>query len=349
MSKITLITLDYPPLKGGIARYLSELVKASNGEMEVITPEDRNFFRNKWPRWKPIVDICLSLKNKERVILLSHVFPVGTAAWLAKRKGGPDYAVLFHGLDLRLVKGLWKKWLLKQICANAKLLIVNSESTRSDLRTLVPSADPLDLTPGVDEQDIPSREKARELLEITQFEKIVVSLARLVPRKGIDNALHAMSRLQKKMDVPYVVLGDGPDRDRLIRLALEHRTQVKWIRNASDEEKWLWLAAADVFLLPVRDEGEDVEGFGIVYLEAAKAGIPSVAGKSGGATEAVKHNKTGFLVRPNDVDDIEEAVEKLLKDEELRKKLGEEAKKRVEEEFGWGERWRKLACSLIGH
>jgi phosphatidylinositol alpha-1,6-mannosyltransferase len=140
----------------------------------------------------------------------------------------------------------------------------------------------------------------------------------------------------------YVVVGDGMDAERLVTVARDVRARVTWVRNAEDADVKAWLAAADVFLLPVREDEKDVEGFGIVYLEAALAGIPSVAGKSGGAREAVVHERTGLLVNPNHLDEIAAAVGELLDDVDRRKRLGAEGRARAIQDFGWEERWMRL-------
>lgn len=338
--KITLITLDYPPNRGGVARYLKNLVDASKGEIEVIEEVEG-------ARWWSLVPMCRAQKDK--IILVSHVFPVGTAAWISKILGGPAYVVLFHGLDLRLARGTVRRFLLRRICANAKALFVNSRATGSELRRLAPRVEYVVLTPGVEETVVPSRNDARQRLGIDHSAKLVVSVARLVSRKGIDVALKAVANLQKSYEQratsnepQYVVVGDGPDRDRLGSLAKEHRTRVRWILNADDREKWDWMAAADVFLLPVRDDGDDVEGFGIVFIEAALAGVPSIAGRSGGATEAVVDGETGILVDPMDIKEVTHAIEKLLNDTELRDRMGTNAKARAMSDFRWSERWDKM-------
>ena len=355
---ITLITLDYPPEFGGVARYLGSLVKETDGVMSVGVPdghsvdgpgrvETRTMFGRVWPRWWPLVAICRGEKERNRTILVSHVFPVGTAALISKCLGGPDYSVIVHGLDVRLARGTWKRWLLKHICKNAKAVIANSESTKNDLLAIVPGVTVTVLTPAVDGAPYPSREDARRMLGIGPDEKVVLTVARLVPRKGVDMSIRAMARIQAKQDVRYVVIGEGSDRERLEQVATKCRTKVTWIRNVSDNEKNTWFGSADVFLLPVREDETDVEGFGIVYLEAAKAGIPSVAGKAGGAGEAVVHERTGLLVNPNHLDDITGDVERLLSDEDLRKTLGQQAKERVERDFRWHDRWAILS-SLLG-
>ncbi len=357
MSDLTLVTLDYPPDRGGVARFLGNLAKESSGAMKVLVPEGHGtdgpgevssarMFRNAWPRWWPTVKAIKDLKNETKTVFVSHVFPVGTAAWIAKMMGGPDYIVLFHGLDLKLIRSFWKKWLLRRICASSKALFVNSHATKTLLSSLVPKALPVVMTPGVEKIDVPTREHARKELGLSPDQEIILSVTRLVRRKGIDLTLHAMLRIQAKRDVSYVVIGDGPDKARLEKTAEEFKTKVRWITDADDAEKWLWFAAADVFVLPAREEKDDMEGFGIVYLEAALVGLPSVAGKCGGAIEAVKNDVTGLLVNPKSIDCVEAAIIKLLDDPGLRQTMGEAGRKRALENFRWEDRWIELASVL---
>ena len=343
--KITLLTLDYPPARGGVARYLGELVESSDGAIRVV--DATKFIGSGWPRWWPLVDAC---KNERgNVILVSHVLPVGTAAWISHLSGGPEFAVLFHGLDVRRASGPIKRLLVRAICGSAKALFANSESTKQELRKIVPHAQVTVMTPGVKERLPQIQQGARQSLGIDPQKPLVVSVARLIPRKGIDVSLKAMGRIQAKRDVDYVVVGDGPDLSRLESLAEEHRTRVRWVRDASDEEKDLWIDAADVFLLPVREEKDDIEGFGIVYLEAAMSGVPSIAGRSGGASEAVRHEYTGLVVDPTSPTEIAEAVERLLDDPTLAETLGQNARARVLKDFQWASRWEKISNVLFPH
>jgi phosphatidylinositol alpha-1,6-mannosyltransferase len=356
--EITLITLDYPPRTGGVARYLGNLVRQSAGAMRVVVPVDqatdgpgnveaRNFFWAGWPKWWPIVSFARGLKRGTSVILVSHVFPVGTAVWVARLFGGPEYAVLFHGLDIKLAQGVWKRWLLRRISHKAKALFTNSRATHDELKRLAPRAEACVITPGIEPRHISTRQDARRALGLDPQTPMVLSVARLVPRKGIDLSLHAMARIQNKHGADYVVIGDGPDKARLQSLAEEHRARVRWLSGVSDDEKWLWYAAADVFLLPVREEERDMEGFGIVYLEAALAGLPSIAGKSGGAAEAVRHESTGLLVNPKSIDEVEAAIEKLLFEPALREKLGRQGRERALADFRWDDRWRLFGSRML--
>ena len=333
-NSLTLITLEYPPQVGGVARYLSGLVEASRGEIEVVVVAPS-------VRWWNLVGMCL--KQKRKTLLVSHVFPIGTAAWLSRVFfGGPEYLVLFHGTDLRSVRSPLKKILLQLICRSAKATLANSHSTKEDLLQLVPFALPTTILPAVEETVMPTRAEARGTLRLDAAQSVVVSIARLVPRKGIDIALEAIARIQQKQEVKYVVIGNGPDEERLFQIAKDSGAKVEWLAHTDDNLKWTWLAAADVFLLPGRDVNGDVEGFGIVFLEAAQVSIPSVAGRSGGAGEAVVDGKTGILVDSQDTQDVVRAVEKLLDLSELRQEMGSAAKQRVDSEFHWADRWKQL-------
>lgn len=339
---LSLITIDYPPRTGGVAAYLYSLVVASQGHIRVITDE-KKLFSKIWPHWWPMVHLCVQEMRAKRMVFVSHVFPVGTAALLAHWVCGGGYIVLFHGLDLRLARTGWKRWLLSRICESAKELIVNSQATKQELTRLVPDAQPLVLLPAIEQPQMLTQQVARERLGLKTDEKIVLTISRLVSRKGIDKALEAMARIQQDASVRYVVLGDGADFKRLEELSMKYETSVDWIRRASDDYKQLWFAAANIFLLPARDEGGDVEGFGMVFLEAAWAGLPSVAGKSGGVAEAVIDGKTGLLVNPMSVDEIVEAVESLLKEPDRARAMGELGKQRVKQDFQWSDRWKRLS------
>ena len=344
-AKFTLYTLDYPPNRGGVASYLFNLVRASEGGILVRSNIERSFWKI-WPKWVPVV-FKMKKEPKGRIILVSHVLPLGTAAWISKTFGGPDYAVIFHGLDIRNARAGWKKWLLQMICSKANQLIVNSNSTKQSLSSLLgeSSKEIKILHPALPINDQISLNQKNLTLPFhskQKGEKIILSICRLVPRKGIDMAIRAM----KGVNARYVVIGDGPDKDRLESIAKSEGVPVEFIGDVNDYEKNEWLKIADVFLLPVRDEGDDVEGFGIVYLEAAAASIACIAGKSGGAIEAVNHNETGIHVDPENVEEIRAAITDLLEDEEKRTGFGK-AGRVWATKFSWKDNWKKLTDQML--
>lgn len=369
-----LITLDYPPERGGVARYLGALVSASKGAFRVVVDEQhsaegpgdvtqRRMFQRAWPHWWPLVKVCREFKNS-KLILVSHALPAGTAAWLAHRFfGGAAYAVLCHGLDIRLAsKNARKRWLFRTVCSSASLVITNSDATAQQLAAIAPSVKPFILTPGVEPCAFPSREDARARLGIAHNELVILSVARLIPRKGIDVLLEAAKGLNSSRPLRIIIVGDGPELESLQKLADtsvvrrptsdeeatndDRRTTIEFHTNADDTTLNSYYSASDIFCIPVKDDPQDMEGFGIVYLEAALAGLPSVATTSGGVPEAVENGKTGLLVPPNDIEALRVALQKLIDDEPLRHALGAAGRVRAKEDFRWEDRWKKLEEAL---
>ncbi|MEI7512784.1 MAG: glycosyltransferase family 4 protein [Candidatus Uhrbacteria bacterium] len=356
-NRIALVTLDYPPERGGVARYLGNLVEESKGEIDVFVNETHRamgpghveavkMFVSGWPSWWPMVKLIRDLRQKKYThVLVSHALPCGTAAMLARFSGGLPYVVLMHGLDVRLAMGsAWKRFLLTRILKNAELVIANSQIVSDEISHVVPSIKPMMLTPGVESRTFPSRENVRNSFGLAPEIFQVLSVTRLVPRKGLDRLIQSIALLPQ--DVHLTIIGDGQDLERLRSLASNLGERVRFLTNIEDAERDAWYAASDAFALPVRDEGNDVEGFGIVFLEAALAGLPTIAGNSGGAVEAVVDEKTGLHVDPNDIQMIAGAISRLRGDVELRSRLGEAGKARAARDFRWEDRWGKLRGSL---
>lgn len=322
-----LSTLEYPPKRGGIARYLFELGEAL---LAIQVERAEASFWSLWPHWLPLVShfrTCQQIRG----LLVSHVLPVGTAAMMAHSLGGPAYGVFFHGMDLRQAStSAWKRWLVKKIIECSHALFVNSQATADILRAFT-SRVPVIVTPGLTPTGFLLKEQARVALGISPEEKIVLAVGRLVPRKGFD----VLVKAAKDLDARLVIIGDGYDRARIKSLL---PPSALLLPAASDDERDVWYAAADVFALPVRDEKDDVEGFGIVFLEAAMAGLPVVAGRVGGVGEAVVDGKTGVLVDGSDVDQVKNAMQGLLDDPVKAKRMGDAGRARVLEKFQWGDR-----------
>lgn len=352
--RFALITLDYPPETGGVARYLGNVVQASRGLMDVFVNATHRaggpgnvvpttLVRTAWPHWWPMVSFIRGLRKRGYAsVLVSQALPCGTAAWIARLTGGLPYSVLMHGLDLRLaLRSGRKRWLLGRILRGAKSVVANSELVAAEIRDFDHRLNPVVVTPGVEPIEFPDADPARKVLGIADETFQLVSVTRLVTRKGIDRLLEAMQLVPA--DVHLCVIGDGQDRDRLLKLAEPLGERVKFLHELDDDERNAWYAASDAFILPVRDEGADVEGFGIVFLEAALAGLPAIAGRSGGAIEAVLDQETGCLVNPASSQDIAAAIHALRADPALRARLGQAGRVRALRDFRWSDRWEKLS------
>jgi phosphatidylinositol alpha-1,6-mannosyltransferase len=166
----------------------------------------------------------------------------------------------------------------------------------------------------------------------------LLTIARLEPRKGIDVVLRALPALARDhADVSYDIVGKGDDGGGLMRLAdqLGISQRVRFHGYVSEEEKAPLLRRATLFLMPNRREPGSVEGFGIVFVEAAAFGVPSIAGHDGGTSDAVPHEQTGLLVDGADARSVETAILRLLTNSEERERMAVAAHRRFWNEFAW--------------
>ena len=179
---------------------------------------------------------------------------------------------------------------------------------------------------------------------------LVVSLSRLVPRKGMDVLIAAAERLAPSYpDLVVAIGGEGRELERLRRQAAASPVSVSVLGRVSDEDRAALLGAADIFVMACHNRwlGLEQEGFGIVFLEAAAAGVPQVAGDSGGAAEAVVHGETGLVVDdPEDPGRVAEALRTLLAEPKLRKRMGRAARARAQASFDYDVLASRLASTL---
>ncbi len=271
------------------------------------------------------------------VVLIDPVLPLG---WLGRRLRHP-YGLVAHGAEVTvpsripLVRGLQER-----VVSGARLVVAAGGYPAAQLRVEPPVPTAV-VPPGVDVERFvalpgPERAEARRRLGLADDDELVVSVSRLVPRKGMDVLIEAVGRLSASRRVTLAIAGEGRDRRRLERLARRHGAPVRLLGRVGDEELVKLLGCADVFAMLCRDRwgGLEQEGFGIVFLEAAAAGVPAVAGRSGGSHEAVAHEVTGLVVdRPRSVPDVVAALGRLLDDPALARRMGEAGRRRAEEHF----------------
>jgi phosphatidylinositol alpha-1,6-mannosyltransferase len=200
------------------------------------------------------------------------------------------------------------------------------------------------IPPGVDvSRFTPMSDDARRAVRsrygIDPDAQLVLGLSRLVPRKGFDTLIEASARL--RWNHPKLVLaiaGKGRDRERLEEMAKAHDAPVLFLGRVPDEDLGAIHGAADVFAMLCRNRwgGLEQEGYGIVFVEAAAAGVPSIAGLSGGSHEAVVDGVTGVVVQqPEDIEQVAEAMRRLLDDPGLRDTMGRAARVRAEHELSY--------------
>ncbi|MBV8463508.1 MAG: glycosyltransferase [Acidimicrobiales bacterium] len=210
------------------------------------------------------------------------------------------------------------------------------------------------LPPGVDLDrfhplDAAARRAARQRFGLAEG-PLVISVSRLVPRKGMDVLVDASVRLAPQHPgLTVAIAGRGRDHDRLAGRIAEYEAPVRLLGAVDDADLPGLVGAGDVFAMLCRDRwlGLEREGFGMVFLEAAAAGVPQVAGRSGGSDEAVLDGETGIVVdRPTDVGAATAAIGRLLCDRELAIRMGAAARARAEASFGDDRLAPRLAAAL---
>lgn len=336
MNHVLLLTLEYPPDRGGVATYLhalhSELVNCRVARAEM---------GERWPRWRPTIAQARRLIRDHRInfLAVSHVLPLGYVTLVLRVLWNIPYVVFVHGLDvLRAAKNPWKRWWLRRILSRARHVVANSEFTSQLVQREGLSADRVTvLTPCV--ESVPTITPLPE-------KPTILSVGRLVPRKNHRAVIEVLPELLREFTgLQYVVLGDGPERQSLELLAnqLGVSSAVQFLGAVSDEERYEWYRRAYLFALPTYSEGDDVEGFGIVFLEAASFGRPVVAGRGGGVEEAVRDGETGLVVDPHSREELRVALKKLIADRSYAARLGQAGYDRVTREFVCAPRRATLA------
>lgn len=237
---------------------------------------------------------------------------------------------LAHGTEFpREPKGQKRKRIEKSL-RKADIIIANSNYTAKKVGQFVNKSKIVTVTPGIlNPAESPEITKTIKL-KLNQYGLVLVTVARLEKRKGHESVIQVLpSLISACPTLIYVIIGDGPYRDKLEYEVNKHDLQkyVNFVGTLTGAEKNAYLINSDVFVMPGIKAGDDVEGFGIAYLEAGFYGVPGVANNVGGASEAVLHNNTGLVCDPDDTAQLKENLLKLIKDPGYREILGENARK----------------------
>lgn len=269
---------------------------------------------------------------------------IGTVTKLLKKK----FIVVSHGTSWELPKKNFMKNLIiktalfmpdKIICVSKKTEeLLEPNAKRNKLVVINNGIDPEWLKPDI------NKEKFRKKLGIDN-KLILLSVCSLVPKKGIDIIIKALPKITKKFpNLVYLIIGDGPEKENLKNLTnkLGLGKNIKFLGTKIGNELANYYNLCDIFILMSRDLKNTIESFGIVYIEASYFGKPVIAGLSGGTQDAVVDGKTGFLVKPDDVESLAEKTALLIKNRKLRENLGDAGRKRVVGGFLWKHNVRKL-------
>ena len=291
------------------------------------------------------------LRRRDGLVHCARALPEGVAARLSQLFGGPGYVCWAHGEDLATARASREfTFLTSWVFRGARAALANSRNTAEMLgafgvpqnirHVVYPAVDANRFHPDVDGADV-------RRLYAAPDDTLLLSVGRLQRRKGHDVVIRAIAALNR--DLPglrYVIAGEGDERTRLEQLAgAEHvQDRVFFVGSVGDEALPAYYAAADMFVLPNRiDTDGDIEGFGIVFLEAAAAGRPVIGGRSGGVPEAVEDGVTGLLVDGSDVEAVAAAIRELAVSPETRRRMGRDGRARVLARFTWDQAARSVS------
>jgi phosphatidylinositol alpha-1,6-mannosyltransferase len=371
MPRVLIVTNDFPPRRGGIQSFVHALAsRLPEGSVTVYAPSWDGAVafdsRQPFPVIRHPTSLMLPVPSVGRrggrilheyscdTVLFGAAAPLGLLASSLRRAGARRIVALTHGHEAGWAALPGARALLRRIGDSVDVMTYLGEYFRARLaRALSPQAAARmeRLAPGVDTAVFrpgAGGEAIRQRLGIGRDRPVVVCVSRMVPRKGQDTLIRAWPRvLASAPGKPVLLLvGDGPYRAELSRLAqrIGVADSIRFTGPVPWEELPAYYDAGDVFAMPCRTRrrGLDVEGLGIVYLEASATGLPVIGGDSGGAPDAIINGETGYVVPGRDATGVAERIIELLSDPAGAAAMGEKGMAWVEREWRWSLVARRL-------
>ena len=360
MRRTLVVTNDFPPRRGGIQSFVHEVaIRQPAGSVVVYASDHRGSAEFDAAQPFPVVRhptgllvptpgaarrvVATARKHGCTSVWFGAAAPLALLAPALRRAGAQRIVATTHGHEVGWAMVPGGRQALRRIGTQCDVVTYLGEYFRrrlapalgqhATLRQLTPGVDLETFDPGLDGSVVRARYGLAQ-------RPVVVCVSRLVPRKGQDALIRAMPAIRRDVpDAALLLVGKGRFHDELWRLArrvgvAEH---VVLTGAVPADELATHYAAGDVFAMPCRTRrfGMDVEGLGVVFLEASAAGLPVVVGDSGGAPDAVRDGETGYLVDGRDVSAIARHVAELLGDAQLRQKFGSAGRRWVEQEWRW--------------
>jgi phosphatidylinositol alpha-1,6-mannosyltransferase len=364
--KHLLVTNDFPPKLGGIQSYLWELWRRlPPDDVTVLTTPyedarrwdeqqafrvERTTARVLWPTPALARQIdSLADRVGAEVVIIDPALPAGLIGPHLRHR----YGLVLHGAEVTVPGRLpVSRAALRHVLRGASLVVSAGGYALAEAEHAADRALPsVNVPPGVDTARFrpltdAERKEARQHFGLPDDAQLVVGVSRLVPRKGFDVLLTASARVHDRHpDLVVAIGGSGRDRRRLELLSAQANAPARFLGRVPENDLPMLYGCADVFAMVCRNRwlGLEQEGFGIVFLEAAAAGVPQVAGASGGSDEAVVDGETGLVIRdPRDPEQVARGLLTLFADAERRIHMGAAARQRAEAEFSYD----VLACRL---
>jgi phosphatidyl-myo-inositol dimannoside synthase len=298
----------------------------------------------------------LARRNNVGRIDCGRILPEGWVAWMYKKWHRVPYVVYVHGEEMNYgIASRELGWMMRRVLAGAEFAIANSENTSKILHEGwgVPMTRIRLLHPGVDiERFVPAPRDPDVRARLGWGDRpVILTVGRLQKRKGHDRLIEALPVIREAVpDLLYSIVGDGQERERLVELARRVGVEecVQFCGETGDDQLTACYQQCDLFVLPNREVDGDIEGFGMVLLEAQACGKAVVAGASGGTAEAMDVGRTGRIVCCDRVEEIAAVVCELLRDSALRETMGDAAHHWTASHFGWDVLARQ-AAEILGN
>jgi len=365
--RLLFVTQDFPPEIGGIQTYSWELARRLSPKLsalEVVAPAHPDAAAVDRTAPFPITRVAgrpdllpitglPAVYRRARPLRADWAFhaqwqTVGASLLARRLTGWPRRVVCAaHGRELLFnpaagVPGLraaydgLRRWLLRRV---DRFVPVSRYTARLLHDEGVPPARTHVVSNGTDPDRFHPRDASALRDELGLSDRpLLLTVGRLVPRKGVDTVLRALPAVAQSLpDVAYVVVGTGPDRARLERLTdeLGLREHVVFRGRVPHEDLPRYYSTADLFVMPAREDPPDVEGFGLVFLEANACGTPVIGARTGGIPDAIRDGETGLLVPPADPEAVADAVRRVLTQPDLAASLGREGRAYAVNEASW--------------
>lgn len=295
--------------------------------------------------------LARTFQSSADIVFSGDLYPQGLAALLIKKLFGIPYVAFAHGEEITSMERLRFQWRFCHFIYRHADAVIANGSFAAD-RLVAMNVEPkriCKITPGIDPEAFKPLPRSRELSArhgcAGKF--VIMTISRLVPRKGHAAVLKAISLLSSgvRSSIRYLIVGKGPEEERLRQLSnsLGLDSIVEFVGFVPDSQLNAYYNLCDAFVMPNREQQDgDIEGFGMVFIEANAAGKPVIAGNSGGTKEAVVHNQTGFLVEPDNFEKLAETLLLLVQNPELCVRIGDAGRNRAVQQFNWRDRTQVL-------
>ncbi len=373
-----LITNDFPPTVSGISTLFYNIWKLLPAEdWSVLTPitgQDKDFdgisaintfryrYLNSASIFAKIINQLVLFIYAGRTIIFKktgmlhcgQLLSSGSIGLLFKKAAGLPYCLWVYGDETKdIYRGnVFSKYIVDGIIRNAyKIISISSYVTKEFLDFGVSPERIVEILPAVDPYQFSGNEKNEQFIESYNLrnKKVILTVSRLARRKGHEAVLYALKKVKEKLtDIAYLIVGKGPEEDRLRSLSksLGLEGEVIFAGHVPDNVLADYYNLCDIFVMPNREDPgstDSIEGFGIVFLEANACGKPVIGGRSGGVVDgAIEDGINGFLVDPLDTDQLAEKIVCLLTDVDLYKQISENSVQRVRKHFLWEDRAKLL-------